>query len=97
MGETLQVANEKSAYTLTDKATYMSFKKNLGHLKILLIKNKSLKNVYSVIDLNPKKVKFNQAGAKKFKEWLLSQRVLKMIASFGEEKYGEPLFIIDRK
>jgi len=96
MGETLQVANEKDAYTLTDKATYISFKEKLGELKILLTNNKSLRNTYSLIELNPKKVKFNKESAKKFKEFLLSKITLQRIAKFGTKKYGEPLFMLSR-
>lgn len=97
MGETLQVANEEKAYTLTDKATFISLKDRLDGLRILLTKKKSLKNTYSVIVLNAKKEQVNQAGARKFKDWLLSKKVLDKIASFGQEKYGEPLFVIIHK
>lgn len=51
MGRTLSIASEKSAYILTDHATWVSFK-NKGNLKILFNNDPLLKNIYSVITVN---------------------------------------------
>lgn len=95
MLETLEVANEKKAYTLTDKATYLSSKNNLKSLSMLLTDKESLKNVYSLIELNDKKLNINTEAAKKFKNWLLSKQALTKISNFGIETYKEPLFFIN--
>ena len=52
MGQTLNVASEKKAYTLADRGTYLSLKKNLG-LVILVEGDPILLNVYHVIQVNP--------------------------------------------
>ena len=66
MGQTLNVANEKKGYTLADRGTYLSLKKNLK-LDILMEGDAILLNIYHVIEVNPAKwPKVNAAGAKGF-------------------------------
>ena len=48
MGETLKVASEKGAYTLADRATYLSMKDSLD-LVILYEKDQALLNQYGVL------------------------------------------------
>ncbi|HEY1373441.1 MAG TPA: substrate-binding domain-containing protein, partial [Candidatus Binatia bacterium] len=52
MGATLGIANEKNAYTITDRATYLAFQKRVS-LPILLQGDKPLLNIYSVMEVNP--------------------------------------------
>lgn len=95
MGQTLNVASEKGGYCLTDRGTWLALKKNL-HLKILMEGEKTLLNVYHVIEVNPKKWDaVNNAGAKAFGEFLVSKEGQKMIGAFGKEKFGQPLFFPD--
>jgi len=95
MGQTLSVAAEKKSYTLTDRGTYLSLKKNLG-LDILVEADKVLLNVYHVIDVNPAKFpKVNAPGAKAYADFMVSKEVQDVIAKFGMEKYGSPLFFPD--
>ena len=54
MGATLQIANQKNAYTISDRATYLAQKANLD-LAILFQGDKALLNVYHVIVVNPAK------------------------------------------
>ena len=54
MGATLQIANQKAAYTISDRATYLAQKANLD-LDILFQKDKALLNVYHVIVVSPAK------------------------------------------
>ncbi len=54
MGQTLNIAAEKKGYTLTDRATYLAFKKGLG-LEILVERDGKLLNIYHVIELNSAK------------------------------------------
>jgi len=95
MGQTLSVAAEKRGYTLSDRGTYLSLKKNLG-LEILSEGDPIFMNVYHVIEANPEKFpKANSAGAKQFADFLVSDATQKMIAEYGKEKYGSPLFFPD--
>jgi tungstate transport system substrate-binding protein len=52
MGDTLLIADQKKAYTLTDIATFLNYEKQLD-LKVLLQGDPALKNLYSVIAVNP--------------------------------------------
>lgn len=95
MGQTLNVASEKNGYTLTDRATYLAFKKNLA-LVILKEGDPILLNVYHVIELNPaKSPKINVAGGKAFADFMLAKKTQAVISKFGIAKYGGPLFFPD--
>ena len=95
MGQTLAVASEKRGYTLADRGTYLSLKKNLG-LGILSEGDPIFMNVYHVIEASPEKFsKANSSGAKRFADFLVSEAAQKMIAEYGKEKFGSPLFFPD--
>ena len=94
MGETLKVANEKGAYTLTDRATWLSMKDALPDLVILFEKDKALLNQYGVIVIPDAK---NQAGGQAFADYVLSPEGQKVIGAFGLEKYKEQLFTPNAK
>lgn len=95
MGATLNIANEKQGYTLTDRATYLAQKKNLK-LDILAQGDKSLLNIYHVMQVNPEKFsKVNKNGAKAFVDFMISPDTQKLIGEFGKDTYGEPLFFPD--
>lgn len=90
MGTTLNTAVGMSAYTLTDRGTWISFK-NKGNYKILVEGDPELFNQYGVILVNPAKfpnVKASQGQA--FIDWLLSDEGQAAIAAFEIE--GQPLF-----
>ncbi len=95
MGATLTIASEKQAYTLTDRATYLANKDNLD-LEIIVEGNKTLLNVYHVITVNTEKwPNANYEGALAFSNFLIDPEIQKMIAEFGVDKYGQPLFFPD--
>jgi len=95
MGQTLSVAAEKRAYALADRGTYLALRKNLG-LVILSEGDAALLNVYHVIEVNPGKFpKVNAPGARAFAEFMVSKEVQALIAQFGVEKFGSPLFFPD--
>jgi tungstate transport system substrate-binding protein len=95
MGATLTIASEKSAYTLTDRATYLANKANL-QLDILVEKDNVLLNVYHVITVNPEKwPKINYEGALTFAKWITSPATQDAIGKFGVDKFGQPLFVPD--
>jgi len=95
MGQTLNVTSEKGFYTLADRGTYLAMKKTLA-LEVLVEGEKSLLNVYHVIEVNPAKwPKVNAAGATAFADFMVSAETQKTISTFGVEKYGSPLFFPD--
>lgn len=95
MGATLTIASEKSAYTLTDRATYLANKANL-QLEILVAGDKALLNVYHIITVSPDKwPKVNYDGAMAFLNFMIQPSTQEMIGKFGVEKYGQPLFYPD--
>lgn len=95
MGQTLNVASEKKAYTLADRGTYLALKKRLD-LDILVEGDAILLNIYHVIEVNPAKFpKVNVAGGKAFADFMVSKEAQDMIKTFGVEKYGSPLFFPD--
>ena len=95
MGASLTVASEKQAYILTDRATYLANKDNL-QLEILLEGNNALLNVYHVITVNPEKwTAVNYDGAMAFAKFITDPATQAVIAEFGVEKFGQPLFIPD--
>lgn len=95
MGASLTVASEKGAYILTDRATYLANKDKL-QLEILLEGNNALLNIYHVITVNPEKWSaVNYEGALAFAQFLTDPSTQAVIAEFGVDKYGQPLFYPD--
>jgi tungstate transport system substrate-binding protein len=95
MGATLNVTDEKNAYTISDRATYLAFKARL-QLQILAEKDRVLLNIYHVIRVNPaKQPSVNTAGAQAFADYLVAPEGQALIADFGVEKYGQALFVPD--
>ena len=95
MGATLQIASEKDAYTLTDRATYLFLMDDLFS-KILVEGDESLLNVYHVMTVNPEMwVQVNNEGAKALTAFLISDKTQDMIREYGVEKFGQPLFFPD--
>jgi tungstate transport system substrate-binding protein len=94
MGEVLTMADELGAYTLTDRATYLTRTKAGLKLQILVEKDKSLLNPYGVIAVNPNKgPQINAALAAEFIDWLISVPVQQKISEFGKADFGISLFI----
>jgi tungstate transport system substrate-binding protein len=93
MGPTLVIANERNAYTLTDRGTYLAFRKRVP-LPILLERDKLLLNIYSVIEVNSANgPRVNATGGKAFADFLVSSRSQAVIGSFGIKTFGQPLFM----
>ncbi len=95
MAGTIMIANEKNAYTLTDRGTYLSLQKNI-QLKILFEGDPLLLNSYGIIAVNPNKYSHvNYEGAIKFIDFITSKEGQEIIKNFGIGKYGQPLFFPD--
>ena len=99
MGKTLTMADEKQAYTLADRGTYIKYKFGRDvpiSLEVLYEGDPTLANPYGVIPINPDKhshVKYELA--KEFAEWLVSERGQSVIANY--RLLGKQLFYPDAK
>jgi tungstate transport system substrate-binding protein len=95
MGQTLNIASEKGAYTLADRGTYLALKKRLS-LDILAEGDAILLNIYHVIEVNPAKFpKVNGPGGKAFADFMVSKETQAIVKTFGVDKFGSPLFFPD--
>lgn len=93
MAQALRLANEKRAYILSDRATYLALRDTLD-LIVISEGDPLLKNPYHVLIVNPAKYpRVNLKGARQFVEFLTSPSTRKVIAGFGLERYGQPLFV----
>ena len=100
MGETLVTANEMSAYTLSDRGTWLSMRDKLPALQLLTgdrtigeNQDPALRNPYGVMAVNPDRHPgVNVPLATRFVEWLLSADTQRAIGEFGRQKFGQPLF-----
>jgi tungstate transport system substrate-binding protein len=92
MGDTLILANEQQAYTLSDEGTYLSFADRLDLVPIVA-EGAELLNRYSAIAVNPAMhPDVNAQGATDFINWLISDEAKELIGNFGTEEFGKPLF-----
>ncbi|MDP1761710.1 MAG: extracellular solute-binding protein [Deltaproteobacteria bacterium] len=94
MEKTQRIANEKRAYTLTDRGTWLATKdKDKLEMVVVLEGDPVLFNQYGVMAVNPEKhkqVKYKEAMA--FVDWLISPEGQKAIGDF-KDKNGNQLFI----
>ena len=95
MGPTLLVASDKQGYALSDRATYLALRENLA-LDILVEGDPALFNVYHVMQVNPEKSdRINAEAAAAFAVFITSPEVQEVIRGFGEDRFGQPLFVPD--
>jgi tungstate transport system substrate-binding protein len=93
MGATLGIANERQAYTLTDRATLLAFRTRVT-LPVLVEGDRLLLNVYSVMEVNPANgPRVNAAAGKAFADFMVAPETQGVIRTFGVEKFGQPLFV----
>jgi tungstate transport system substrate-binding protein len=92
MGQTLQIAGEKRAYVLSDIGTFLAFRERI-ELESLSKPAPSLRNVYSVLRVNPNRLDPVRAKrAEQFETFMLDPETQRKIADFGRERFGRPLF-----
>ncbi|HVH67555.1 MAG TPA: substrate-binding domain-containing protein [Gemmatimonadales bacterium] len=95
MGATLQLADEKRAYTLTDRATYLAWRDKL-QLVPIVEGDELFYNVYHVLELNPRNAaRINLAGGKAFADFIVSPEAQALIGQFGKARFGTSLFVPD--
>ena len=105
MGDTLLFANEKQAYTLTDRATWLATQAKLPNLIVAVGGNNIKENVdnallngYGVIAVDPAKHPgVHYAMAMNFVKWITGVDAQKVINTFGVDKYGQQLFYASSK
>ena len=89
---TLLYTDEQKAYTLMDRATYITTKDKIK-LEVLVENDELLLNYITLIPVNPAKFpNINAEGAEDFIAWLVSAEGQQIVKDFGKDKYGEPLF-----
>ncbi|MCA9877408.1 MAG: substrate-binding domain-containing protein [Thermomicrobiales bacterium] len=92
MADTLNIANEREAYTISDRGTFLSLRDRLD-LGVLVTGDPALLNIYHVILTNPDNGRnIDTAGGQAFLDFLLEPSTQEFIGSFGVEAFGEPLF-----
>lgn len=93
MGATLTVADQKRAYTLTDRGTYLALRKRLD-LAIVHQRDAPLRNPYHAYVVNPAKHRgINAAGARALLRFLVAPATQRTIAQFRRQELGEALFV----
>jgi tungstate transport system substrate-binding protein len=93
MGATLGIANERNAYTITDRGTLLALRKRVS-LPVLVEGDRALLNIYSVLEVNPANApRVNSAGGKAFADFMVAPQTQNVIKSFGVEKFGQSLFV----
>jgi tungstate transport system substrate-binding protein len=94
MGQTLLIANQKGAYTLTDMGTYLKYEtENAIDLAVFDNQGKDLLNVYSVYAINSTKITgLNFDGAVAFIKFLVSDEGQGIIGNFGINEVGQQMF-----
>jgi len=93
MGDTLTIADQKAAYSLSDSGTFLAFE---GKIKLvpLVTQGKELLNIYSLIPENPQKFsKVNKNAGMKWVDFILSSEGQSIVENYGKDKYGQQLFI----
>ena len=103
MGDTLTFANERKAYTLTDRATWTTMRARLSNLRQVLggafaaaNPDRDLRNQYGVIVIDgARHAGVNTALAIRFADWLLSKPTQQRIGAFGRDAAGHSLFYPD--
>lgn len=95
MGETLQMADQKRAYTLIDRATYLVWRDRVG-LVPMVEGDSALYNVYHVLVVNPANApRVNHAGAEALARFLVAPETQRRIGAFGRSRFGQSLFVPD--
>ncbi len=97
MGATLTLADQKDAYTIADRATYLARRASLRSA-IHVEGARELLNIYHVMPVNPSKfpaIPINLGGGKALADYLVKPETQSIIGEFGKDRFGQPLFFPD--
>jgi tungstate transport system substrate-binding protein len=95
MAATLQMADQKRAYAITDRATYLAWRDKVQLLP-LVEGDPLLYNVYHVMEVNPRNApRVNVAGGRALADFLVTPEAQAFIAEFGMSRFGQSLFVPD--
>lgn len=95
MAATLQMADQKRAYTITDRASYLAWRDKI-QLGPVVEGDPLLYNVYHVMQVNPRTApRGNAAGARALADFLVSPEAQAIIGRFGKARFGQSLFVPD--
>ena len=92
MSATLTVADQREAYTLTDRGTYLSLSDDVPALIPLVEGDPLLLNFYSIMPVEGSKGRINTAAAEALVEFLIRDDIQNMIGEYLRAEYGRPLF-----
>ena len=96
MEATLRIANEKNAYCLVDRATWLAHRKEIDVLAVLVEGDAQLFNPYSVIVVSAVKFPWLHVKmANRFAGFIRSPQGQSIIRDFGKDKFGGALFFPD--
>ncbi len=95
MAATLQMTDQKRAYTISDRATYLAWRDKL-QLVPLTEGDTLLYNVYHVMEVNPRNApRLNVAGGRALADFFVSLEAQALIGEFGKSRFGQSLFVAD--
>jgi tungstate transport system substrate-binding protein len=95
MGATLQVASQKGAYTISDRASYLTNEAKDGTV-VLVEGDPALRNIYHVIEMTRKAGdRVDEEAARAFADFVVSKQAQDAIGAFGVERFGQQLFVPD--
>lgn len=95
MAATLQMADQKHGYTITDRATYLAWRDKL-QLVPQVEGDSILYNVYHVMEVNPRNApRVNTTGARALADFLVAPETQSLIGDFGRARFGQSLFVPD--
>lgn len=89
MAESLRMATEQRAYTVSDRATYLAQREGLG-LRVLVEGDERLFNQYGVIPVTGAR---HPEAARAFARWITGEEAQALIGAYGAERFGRPLFV----
>jgi tungstate transport system substrate-binding protein len=96
MEATLRIADEKKAYCLVDRATWLAHRKETDALALLSEGDPLLFNPYSVLVVSAKKFPWLNVGlATRFADFIRSGEGQAIIRDFGRDRFGAPLYFPD--
>ena len=90
MTASMKRANDEGAYFLTDSSTFIVERKNMPKLKKLFAGGPILANPYHTLYLTEPTA--GAQTARKFGEYLASEKVQALLSNFGKDQHGEAMY-----